>query len=130
MALTGWVEPDQVVWRGIRWARRGNLLVKYGEIAYGTLLIYTVPAGRTFYLVGSVLSSAKINYGNGQAWIRNASDACWFRLGDMMYISGAVFATGVFTPAAPLEVPEGYDFVVRSSDPDLTLSLSFFGWEE
>jgi len=130
MALTGWVEPDQVVWRGIRWARKGNLLVKYGEATNGSTLIYTVPAGRTFYLVGSLLCPTNFNNGYGRGYIRDASDTIWFSLGLYGAGSGQGLCAVVFQPSAPMEVPEGYDFVVSSSVAGHTASLSFYGWEE
>ena len=130
MALTGWVEPDQVVWRGVRWARKGNLLVKYGEAVNGSTLIYTVPAGRTYYLVGSVLCPTVFGVGAGMGWVRDASDVVWFRLGSYAYTDGEGFSAVAFHPPAPLEVPEGYDFVVYSNAAGHTASLSFYGWEE
>jgi len=130
MALTGWVEPDQVVWRGIRWARRGNLLVKYGEATDRSTLIYTVPAGRTFYLVGAVATPLTFGAGDGYAYIRDSADAMWFRLGVFIHVAEASFAPAIFQPASPLEVPEGCDFVASSNRAEQTMTLSFCGWEE
>ena len=130
MELTGWVEPDQVAWRGIRWARRGNLLVKYAEIINGAYLMYTVPADRTFYLVGSVLCPTTFANGVGRGWIRDDSDYIWFSLGFCDADDARGSSNIAFQPSAPLEVPAGYDFVVYSDRAGYTASLSFYGWEE
>ena len=132
MAGILWREPNQVKWVGFRPAHRGTKIVKVGSVANGTLLVYTVSAGKTLHLAGSVAGALSPGGAGakGFAYIQDDADVLWFSLGNQTYTDGEGGAAVAFCPAFPLEVPAGYDFVIYGRGAGLTMSLSIFGWEE
>lgn len=123
-------EPNQVLWRGVRPGHNGTQILKQHYKANGVRIVHTVTAGKTLYLLSSLLHYSADVTGSITAAIRDTGDNIVFYLGISF-----VFA-GVSTPPVswhfwpPAEIPAGYDIFVSSSAAGLTAWLGISGWEE
>lgn len=64
MAMMKFREPNHVLWRGVRPAHDGTQVLEDGEANNSTVILYTVGAGKTFYLCGyslGIYATAALN---------------------------------------------------------------------
>jgi len=130
MAAMAFREPNQVKWMGIRPGHNGTQVVALNTATNAEVLLYTVTAGKTLFLV-----SASVGWtGGGSGWgiimIQTAASADWyypcFTSGSSNYFA----SQGNFNPCVPLEVPAGYKCYVKSVGATFRVHGSIFGWEE
>lgn len=134
-------EPNEVVWRGVRPIAgiRGVWpdidAVRVIDSAYqagaGSLIIYTVPAGKILFVTSAFLAARYSGAANawGAIGVRDALDAhqYWFA---MVYIVGANSYNTPLSYFPAVEVPAGYDVYVRSGDALLDANGIINGWIE
>jgi hypothetical protein len=130
MALMLFRERNQARWIGTRPAHRGTQIAKYATAQNATVIVHTVTAGKTLFLVHAALMLTASGGGGFSFYIRDAADVDWFWLGAGYFPGGLVQEHHVFAPAFPLEVPAGYDIVAVSSVVANVAKASVFGWEE
>lgn len=95
-----------------------------------TVIVRTVPAGKKFFLIESMLSTNGGAAGIAQVAIRDAADAHvrYINRIDSLSAVGAAPADH-FEPGWPVELPAGYDITVISGVGALIAEAGIFGYE-
>jgi len=112
--------------------RTGYTQVVASDVAVdATVVLHTVTAGKTFYLIGATLSVALAGLGIGKLTITNAGDVEQY---DPLAIGGpdpaAVrFGDNNFHPPIPLEIPAGYKLKLVSSTATISVNGFIQGYE-
>jgi hypothetical protein len=95
-----------------------------------TVVLYTVPAEKVFWLVSSEIRSDGGAVGEGRILIRDAGDVIKFDVG---YIKIGVTTENVpsipYTPSWPIEIGAGWDIAVISGAASLIVGAEVFGFE-
>jgi hypothetical protein len=130
MAMMKYREPNEVKWFGVRPAHRGEQVAKTAQALNATVVVHTVTAGKTLFLVQANLVPLAHTSSYSRMYIRDGADALWFYLCGANNQAGLTWACPSFEPMIPLEVPAGYDLVVVSGAATVTVQGSIFGWEE
>lgn len=95
-----------------------------------TTVVYTVPVGKTFWLVEAELSCDAGAIGISKASIRNELDVyqrsiCCVKIG----ATATAIKADHFNPGFPVELKTGWDIIVESDVSGLVSALSIFGFE-
>ena len=130
MSAMSYREPNQVKWVGIRPGHNGTQ-VAIGQVAVNaTNIIYTVTAGKTFYL-----SHAQLNFYAVLAaitfllYVRDGADVGQYNIISLASAgAGHLASPCVFYP--PIEIPAGWDIVVSSNSLSGNAYAFIHGWEE
>ena len=123
-------EPNQVKWVGIRPGHNGTQVIASSAANNSTVILYTVTAGKVFYLSYANLVMYARNFSLTVALsVRNAADVLQYSIatmasGDLGHLSLPV----ILNP--PLEIPAGWDVVVSSNDALCNAYAFIHGWEE
>jgi len=130
MALMKFREPNQVKWAGSRPGHNGTQVIKSENGTGVPILMYTVPAGLTFYLTSWVFSvSDSVGGALGYFHVQDLVPATQYYIG---YITtqgvGFLGQEGSFWP--PLEIPTGWRLRVGSNAGTCTASALIHGWVE
>jgi len=123
-------EPNEVLWRGVRPGHRGEQVAEYKEVANGTAIVYTVGAGKTFFMTtANFICDSSVTATLATLYVRNASDVLQYYLGVAYFRAvGQIVAPMTFNP--PLEIPAGWDVVIASDSANLKTRAFIHGWEE
>lgn len=89
-----------------------------------TTVVYTVPAGKKFYLIYSKTISDGGAAGIVTAEIRNATAVSQIRLGKLN-----AAGSDNFQPNWPIEIPATWDIAITSDTALLEGTLDIFGYE-
>jgi len=130
MALMSFREPNQVKWVGMRPAHRGTqVIVRAGGLG-AEFIVYTVPAGKTFYLCGLLVGFSTTAVATwGTVRVRNDLDVVQYALaGLLMDAVGQNIVAHSYWP--PLEIPALWDVTVLSSAVTLECMVAINGWVE
>ncbi len=74
MAATVYAEHNQVKWVGVRPGVEGEQIVKSGEQANGTNVLYTVPAGKVLLIFQTYVTGIATAASGGRAQLRHTTD--------------------------------------------------------
>jgi len=130
MALMEFREPNQVKWVGSRPGHNGTQILSYESATNGTGVIYTVPAGYTFFLCGIYgLLVAGANPGLGGVFSYDAVPAIDIRL-LMLYAAANEIEHRHMTYWPPVEIEAGYSLRSYSSAVGLMMRGTINGWIE
>lgn len=130
MALMSFREPNVVKWIGTRPAHSWTQIAKGAQALNATVVIHTVTAGKTLFLVESLLALITGSSGIGLLWVRDGADALVRYLGWAAWGAGLMSGDGHFQPMIPYEIPAGYDICCSTSAATLTCHGNIFGGEE
>ena len=130
MALAKFREPNQAAWVGVRPGHRGAQVAIGQQASNTSVIVRTVPAGKTLFLTSLVFSSGW-GAGLGTLFVRDAGDSalytiCTFQFSSAVGPPGVVF--GSFNP--PLEIFSAYDLVITSGAAGHISNVFIHGWEE
>ena len=128
MGSMGYAESNRCRWVGVRPAHGGTQVMTYCGVNNSTGIVYTVPAGKTFYLCWANIVVPTVTTGHGELYIRNLADVFVFELASVNVFTAAAAYSGPFIGNPPLEVPEGYDVCILSSTAGLIVIGNAFGW--
>ena len=97
--------------------------------------IYTVTAGKTFYLVGAHLAGRSRTTRNGYPTLEiddgtNTSNLITLWTGYKGDLNEEITAEGNFCPSVPMPFPAGTTFTVKSRQGGIAVFGSIMGWEE
>lgn len=130
MAFMKFREPNHVLWRGVRPAHDGEQVYVDKAIVDGTAVLYTVAAGKIFYLCSWTASGYFVAPGgHGILSVYDAVPAEDFRI--TILRTALTFGhqlSGNFWP--PLEVPATYSIRIFASNANVTMYGSIHGWVE
>jgi hypothetical protein len=130
MALMLHREPNQVKWVGTRPGHNGTQITKYNTALNNTVIIHTVTAGKTLYLVSAQIFTPNVGAVYGTLFIRDTLDAITMYLAGIINTPTGAVSGQLWTSYPPLEVAAGYDICVLSSAAGVNYIGSIFGWEE
>ncbi len=99
------------------------------EATNETTVVYTVPAGKKFYLIESTLHVTAGAVGFAEVRIRNDSDVIQRHTNSIFITILQVAPADHFCPNWPIELPAGWDIAVISSVAGLTVECDIFGYE-
>lgn len=130
MALMKFREPNEMLWVGIRPGHRGTQVLEWKLADNATEIVYTVPAGKVFYLTFfSWYSSRNINaWGAVAVW--DTTPAEWRRLIRMSGFTGEAGNAGAVSLSFPIEIPAAYSIRVKSSAAGFSAGCTVHGWVE
>jgi hypothetical protein len=101
-----------------------------GSVAGSTTVIYTVPAGKIFWLVASLVTTDGVAGGIVRGVIRNASDVIQMAIGQITVGAPSLVCPGCpFIPGWPIKLTEGWDLAIISDAGSLVGVLNVFGFE-
>ena len=123
-------EDNLVKWFGTRPAHKGEQVAEHAAATDATVIIYTVPVGKTFFLCSSLLKTNSNTTGLIVLYINNAAPAFRYDLGAIRGIVDLPVHSVNSNFWPPLELPAGYIAVLFSSAVGLTAEGSLFGWVE
>lgn len=115
MAASDYREPNAANWVGVRPAHFGSQQRASDAVSDGTAILYTVPAGKTFYLFDwSFEANASAAGVWGALRVRNDVDARQFDIQIALFdAAGTVVSSNAYF--VPLEIPTGWDIYIQSS---------------
>ena len=130
MAFMGFREPNEVRWVGVRPAHRGEHFAVSSLATNATVVLYTVPAGKTCYLCGATLSTYQgVVNGTGTLVVRNAADVLQYTLATLVNpVTTSLVCPMIFTP--PIEIAAGWDIAIVSNLAGVTAHGFIRGWVE
>ena len=130
MALMTFREPNQARWQGVRPGHRGTQVTKSGEASNATVVVYTVTAGKVFYLTHYTASAFLSVNGDCVFFVTNAIDVVKYDLTKLTFrpLYGSPVVSGSFNP--PLEIAAGWKIKVLSAAVNCYAHLFINGWEE
>ena len=90
----------------------GKFDLHYGDVTNGIAVLYTVPPGRTFYLVGYDVNAAPVNLAIAVAADLYYADPGAVNQWNVSNLEGAVGCTNIHAsmPLPYISIPEGYSF--------------------
>ncbi len=105
--------------------------VKYGTVINGTAVIYTVPAGKVFYITGYyyVGSFTVVALQAVALHVRDALDALVFKLGYSATGQSGNDSVGV-SIQHPLPIPAGWDFYIKGDTASGRVTACVWGYED
>jgi len=106
-------------------------IFKEAIVTDDTVVVYTVPVGKKFFLVESMLVT-DAGAGSGVAFveIRNVEDVHIRHINNVRIKSQAgVILADHFEPGWPVELPAGWDIALTSSVANLITEIDLFGFE-
>ena len=130
MAVMSFRESNQVRWRGIRPGHNGTQVLESAPGVNGTVVLYTVAAGATLYLVSvflGLLGSAAATH--GQIWIRDAVPANLYLLASVYSAANDYSASVPHTYWPPIEIPATYSLALVDVAANMS-QATIFGWVE
>lgn len=130
MSLMHFREPNQVKWMGVRPGHNGEQVLAYDTVINGAQVVYTVPAGKVFFLCEANLLSISNVTGKIALTIYDAAPALLLTLGGISMIVAQSQGTDHYTYWPPIELPAGYSIRVESNIAGLEARSSIFGWIE
>jgi len=130
MALMEFREPNHVKWQGVRPAHDGTQVLSEQYVINGTLPIYTVPVGQTFYLCTVGMACAIFAVGLGIVGVQTDVPATIANLLYDNYVAGSHLPTKNVSFWPPIELPAGYSVFVFSGVPVLQMYGWAHGWVE
>ena len=97
----------------------------------GIEVCYTVPVGKKFYLVSSMLQTNAGSTGNANVRLRNESNEDIIHLNcmDVRSNNQGIVPGDHYTPAFPLKMTAGQNIVVESGSAGLQAESDLFGAE-
>ena len=130
MSVMKFREPNRARWVGVRPGHDGIQAGAYGSaVNLETTLIYTVGAGKIWYVTEWFVNMHGAAGGACYFAIRDLGDFVWFNLMTHYFpVSYGVCGGNSFNP--PLEVPAGYDLYIQNT---VNSSYSYghaLGWIE
>lgn len=123
-------EKNEVLWTGIRPAHKGAQIFSENNADNDIVIIETVTTGKTLFLCTAMMGFSGIAAGNASLYIRDDSDIRWGYIFLENIAAGDSGRSSVATFWPPLEIPEDYDIIIRSSAAGLEVNGTIFGWEE
>ena len=130
MARMGWREANRARWVGIRPAHEGEQVVARSSHENSTVVLYTVPAGRTLYLCGANLGVRATAAGYVLISIYTDLGAVYWEFLYYGFPAAGGAGSYVFPFSPPLELPSGYTVKDVSSAPGLWTVGAIWGWVE
>ncbi len=130
MALMKHREPNMVKWQGSRPAHNGEQVHKEANAENESLIIHTVTAGKTFYLVYACLSYNGIATGKAAIYTTTNTGALIANLCSEYCTAAISGKPTVMTFWPPLELSSLYRIYCRSYVVSLFAKGIIFGWEE
>ena len=130
MSVMNFREPNQVKWVGVRPAHNGTQVIKHTNAQNGTVIIYTVPSGNTYFLTGFTIGVRQEAAGDIALGVRDGSDVWQYYLFHNSYGSAQppyAFGMGL---TYPIEIPEDYDIYLWSSAASVYIFATIMGWIE
>ena len=130
MALMKFREENHVKWMGVRPGHDGAQVLERASANNGVTILYTVPAGSTFYLCHAWLDVDAVAAGSVNLSIYNDVPAIW----RLLYVSSVPITTnrligeGSFFP--PIELPAAYSIRVESTVLNCIARSFIYGWVE
>ena len=123
-------EPNQVKWVGIRPAHNGTQILAKANADNGNTVVYTVPTGKTLYLVHIAVGIYTNVTGDWYVTIRDSSavELIYPHIGVNIANQPAEHAVATYWP--PIEMSAGYDVMVHSGATGLKVWCSIIGWLE
>lgn len=130
MAVMSWREPNQVNWVGVRPAHCGEQVLEHASAEYGSTVVYTVPAGKTFYLSSFVFYFLDNTGGGfGSFVLYDNTDAVFSNLiAHRSAPAGAHVYPISLHP--PIEIPAAYYLSVVSGSAAVYSRVFIHGWVE
>jgi len=107
----------------------GTQVLKHGNTS-GTLVLYTVPSGKTLYITHCWLATHVSDSKYGDIYIRDTDDNLAYILLMQRSSSNCSALTNSATYLKPIEVPSGYDIVLFNSEGANLVMGGFTGWIE
>ncbi len=106
-------------------------ILKEAAVTNDTAVVYTVPAGKKFFLIESMLKTDAGAAGVGHGEIRTALDVRirYINFIDVITNDQAVALADHFEPGWPVELAVGEDIAVTSDVASLEAQLNIFGFE-
>lgn len=105
-------------------------ILKQDSVAGSTTVVYTVPTGKKFWLVSSLVTTDGSAIGSVRGVIRNESAVIQEVIGQITLKSLPVVCPGCpFNPCFPVELLEGWDLAIISDAGSLIGVLNIFGFE-
>lgn len=134
-------ESNQVKWRGVQpvsgirgvWPAIDAVRIAEGtyQSGQGTVVVYTVPAGKILYISSAYLTSRLTAAVATYTWMitRNVADVTQVHMLSAYYsvVDAKTFAIP-YVPA--LELPAGYDVAIYVHSATLSSRGGIFGWLE
>lgn len=130
MAFMEFREPNQVKWVGVRPGHNGEQVLEYAIAQNSTPILYTVPAGKVFYLCGYSLNTwDTVGVATLRLVIYDDTPAAWKYL---QYLISSANSGQSITKSywPPLEIPSGYSVRLESAVATATVRGSIHGWVE
>jgi len=130
MALMKFREPNQVKWQGFRPGHNGEQITLFQNVTNGTISIYTVAAGKTFYLTDWVFTvSDSVGGGRGLLLVQNLVPATeYYIVWHVIQGIGGWMESCALT--YPIEIPTGWKIRVSSDIVTTFVSGFIHGWVE
>jgi len=126
----GWREANRARWVGIRPAHEGTQVFGNGMAQNSTVILYTVPVGKRFYLTGFHAAASPVDPGFGWLAVFNAAAVQQFSLYTMSAAcAGLGFGVAVGL-TFPLELAAGESLRISSSARNFYVHGSVWGWLE
>lgn len=130
MPLMGFRESNQVKWIGTRPAHRGTQVVGSGNAHNSTVILYTVPAGKTFFLCAAdICVYLGVAGSEGHLYVRDDGDVLQYRI-FKLYSPNLTSEANSLSFMPPLEIPAGWDICVLSSAVGIYVNAFIHGWVE
>ena len=130
MAIMKFREKNRVKWMGVRPAHDGEQVTPAGSANNATVIVYTVPAGKTLYITHYAVQCTPNLAGSGYFAIRNELDVLTYRFQYLENIVGAPSLIESCSFVYPVEVPAGYDLYVNSNLLGFWVRVAAIGWIE
>ena len=126
--LTRWREGNRARWVGVRPGHHGEQVAISKEVTDATIIVYTVPAAKRFFLcdvgISYYAAEAGTHFGLG---VRDDVDTLLYYLWYHTSNWATASETGRnFWP--PIEIPAGYDVFIYSSGATRTVHAFIHGW--
>ena len=130
MALMKFREPNQVRWQGVRPGHNGTQVLAFAFADNETTDIYTVPAGKTFFLTWYSLGLTTVAAGNCSLQIRTPVPVVLLVLDRLFFTVAGNMPSVSQSLTFPIEVASTYLISVVSSAAGLRAYGNIVGWVE
>lgn len=130
MSVPNWTETNRAKWVGIRPGHYGEQVLNLAEAVNNTVVIYTVPVGKLFYLDWYDFLVTSNLVGAGSMYIHSGAFA-------VVYLAYArtISSAGIMTDKScsmfhPIKLIEGYSVKITSNVANYSIIGSIHGWVE
>jgi len=130
MALMKFREPNQVRRVGVRPAHDGTQVLERGSADNATVVLYTVPAGKVFYLCHAWLNVQGVAAGSVYLAIYDGVPAVWRLLYTTAVPINTFYTVGEGNYYPPIEIPTTYSLRINSVGANCTARGLIHGWVE